>query len=396
VYHAATAVGYVHDKYLSTEAQEPKSAFALEHYQQALRRTNVRISDANNGVQEAYQDVVLACLLFICFELLSGHDEQALHHLDGGLRIVHDFETQLKPDATSAALSKTFGNLDLQALTFLGSRKPKFSNATGKVLKGLPYIVCSDSEKNLDDFLINGHKQVQRCCYFMRGEVEIYKYHEYAPPRLQDECTQQLQCLGLWYQRACQFTNAIGLEETGDPNRVIRSLQKLSIALLATTIKLDCCLSPLETSYDKHEGRFYKISELAKEVLDIHSTPLPHKHFTLNCSVVEPLYFTACKCRNPLIRYRAIAQLRQAGQQGVWNGTSMAAVAEVIVGLEEISQTSINRMIGSSSYEIEEKDRIHGVGLEFSKSIRIVKASCYLKSDAAPNGWEVKSFETPI
>ena len=57
--------------------------------------------------------------------------------------------------------------------------------------------------------------------------------------------------------------------------------------------------------------------------------------FTMELGVIHPLFFVACKCRHRLVRRRAIAQLRKAGREGVWEGPIVAVLAERLVEMEE-------------------------------------------------------------
>jgi hypothetical protein len=57
--------------------------------------------------------------------------------------------------------------------------------------------------------------------------------------------------------------------------------------------------------------------------------------FTMDLGIVHPLFFVACKCRDWSLRRRAVAQLKRAGKEGVWEGPIMAVLARRIIELEE-------------------------------------------------------------
>ena len=58
--------------------------------------------------------------------------------------------------------------------------------------------------------------------------------------------------------------------------------------------------------------------------------------FSLDVSLVSPVYAVAHKCREPNLRRRAIAILKKAQrQEGLWDSTIAARVAERIVAIEE-------------------------------------------------------------
>lgn len=58
--------------------------------------------------------------------------------------------------------------------------------------------------------------------------------------------------------------------------------------------------------------------------------------FSLDISLVSPVYSVAHKCREPNLRRRAITLLKKAQrQEGLWNSTIAARVAERIAAIEE-------------------------------------------------------------
>lgn len=57
----------------------------------------------------------------------------------------------------------------------------------------------------------------------------------------------------------------------------------------------------------------------------IPSHPLPL--FTVDMGIIYPLFSTACKCRDGLLKRRAIHELVRAGSEGLCSGNIMAAAA---------------------------------------------------------------------
>lgn len=167
-----------------------------------------------------------------------------------------------------------------------------------------------------------------------------------------------------WLQSTKDFLAGPRYTDTTEQN----SSNKFLLALLTTIIKLSCCLEPEESAYDDHEDLFGDIIDLADLILDVHKLRPVRRRLTLHCAVVEPAYFVASKCRNPSIRRQAIHQLRRAGQQGGWNGSSLANVAAEIMRMEE-----------DGGDVVEEKKRVHGARLEFFRDIGKVRAMCFIK-----------------
>jgi len=96
-----------------------------------------------------------------------------------------------------------------------------------------------------------------------------------------------------------------------------------------------------QTLYDLYDTRFGEVIGLAESVLsetdkDAKSPGTIKYRFTLDFSLVGPLYDTARSCRDPVIRRKAIHLLRAYPcREGLWDGLLAASSAERQVELEE-------------------------------------------------------------
>jgi hypothetical protein len=57
--------------------------------------------------------------------------------------------------------------------------------------------------------------------------------------------------------------------------------------------------------------------------------------FSMDLGLIHPLFFIAAKCRDWNLRRRAVALLRKAGKEGVWEGPIVAVLVQKIMKLEE-------------------------------------------------------------
>jgi hypothetical protein len=118
--------------------------------------------------------------------------------------------------------------------------------------------------------------------------------------------------------------------------------------------------------YDRFWGNFGAIVEDAEIVLQHHlSGGQGHFNFSLDLGVIQPLYFTAIKCRELQNRRKAVDLLSRSGREGPFDGKRLAVVAQRAVGLE----TNISRSIGDEgkggvSHVVPEKHRLHSAGFE--------------------------------
>jgi hypothetical protein len=95
-----------------------------------------------------------------------------------------------------------------------------------------------------------------------------------------------------------------------------------------------------QTLWDDFLPIFEQIVSLAESIsgIDLSAKEVYQSKpsFSLDFGIVGPLYDVAARCRDPVIRRRAIAVLRAtARQEGIWDGALVAHVADRVVEIEE-------------------------------------------------------------
>lgn len=126
-----------------------------------------------------------------------------------------------------------------------------------------------------------------------------------------------------------------------------------------------------EETWDLYMQECEDIVQFAEAIVDLDDSkrgnPANRKNdFSLDMSLVGPVYSVAHRCRDPILRRRAIALLKKAQRQdGVWDSTIAAKVAERIVAIEEGAVVNVSRC-----QDIPGWARINGVKVEFDKQER--------------------------
>ena len=83
--------------------------------------------------------------------------------------------------------------------------------------------------------------------------------------------------------------------------------------------------------------------------------------FSMDQSIVTPLFSIAHRCRDPIIRRRAIALLYNAPrQEGLWHSILTAQVAEKIMKIEEAGLGEVK-----SSADVPEESRVFEIDIQF-------------------------------
>ncbi|KIN03031.1 hypothetical protein OIDMADRAFT_144129 [Oidiodendron maius Zn] len=371
---------------------ESPEMYPLSSYGKAIRSLNRRIDGESNDAL-MIQESLVACLLFICLNILQGNDIGAMTHLSSGLKLNRHLSKSL-PDVNSGSdsgaepihqLIETFRRLDLQAALYLGSHQITSastqcdSHPNSVVLKKSKPIFQSveEARRALTDIILSAS-------YFIRSTAEPLKYVEFEDPEsttarqrhalnLRDTYIQQLH---EWQRSLEIYSSSLSAELRNDENL---QCSKCSVLYAQTVIALSVCLSPNETEYDTCVILFLSILENAEVILSPTEGPnsqgagLQNNLFDLEASVIQPLYFTALKCRVPNMRYRAIALMYQAGKEGVWDGALMARIARHVAELEE-NQRRPSAM--REDTEIWEENRVCGVAINVMRKESKVWVEC--------------------
>lgn len=405
--HAILALSAQHEAFLTLSSEQRRlqgDAYSLGHYNKAIKGL---YNIVDHGLQNlaTIEETLVICLLFIVFEVLHENYPLALKHLEGGLQILSGCDPSAKSvcghageDLSTSALAKAYGRLDIQASTYLGNRNPQpvpaavsiiCSNSPVRKLFDQPNLVFIYIEEARD--ALNTH--IAAVYHFMRSPTQsLQSYPGLSRLRVMDlryepllsrppndslfaslftEQTIYLAALRRW---ACSFESFLGQSTSrtscakgARPGVAGGEEAVLWISYLVVYITLSTCLEPDESSYDTFQLQFERIVEQAEFILKpyIDGTLAKRKRFSLEMSVIQPLYFTSLKCRDSKVRHRAISLLQMSGQEGVWDGKMLGIVAKYVAEHEE-RQGCVE--VGSSTFRdekmvIHESARVHGVAL---------------------------------
>lgn len=119
--HGVLALSTMHERYenttpiFSTDIKD--SAFV--QYMLAVKHSNALLKARQEG-KASLEVVLIACIIFTCYENLAGNYKAADMHLQNGLRILHQHKEEMKPlpNALSRIVANTLYRFDLQAMTF--------------------------------------------------------------------------------------------------------------------------------------------------------------------------------------------------------------------------------------------------------------------------------------
>lgn len=162
-----------------------------------------------------------------------------------------------------------------------------------------------------------------------------------------------------------KWTAGLGLfmiDKLQQPTRIeLRAIRLMRIQSIMINIYNAVTLTSFEVEFDKHIAGFRVMVALAKQIIDAQeddlpllmaATPvvsedlkqpiaslLPTQCFLDHLNLTLMLFFTACKCRNPVIRREALSLLAriQPVMEGIWYAPMQAKIAQYMMEIEEKS-----------------------------------------------------------
>ncbi|KAL9087135.1 MAG: hypothetical protein Q9165_006786 [Trypethelium subeluteriae] len=354
--HAIIALGSLHERFeagdssiLRSNLDKLEGGFALQQYTTAIGQL---IKPSFNHFQQTLDVALTACVLFTCFETLRGHHGSALSHVANGVRMLRELpEDYASTQSTNTGLAVAnsphvpydtlqviFARFDSQSMQLGAANGPGTFYASQEVEPGFrdtvpPAFSTLVEARNAMDYqernqgwffytLISGH--------IITGEQDVGRRY----------LLNKMECWRIALDKFIQNTSELTIKDkTGMKILQLRCL--FNSLLLSITDLAD------EMMWDQHAQIFSHILDLASEVIKeaaavfaLNGTHSPI--FQIDVGLVAPVFETATKCRDPVIRRRAITLLRVAPrQEGVWDGVLASRVAERLMQLEEQGRSDI-------------------------------------------------------
>ena len=426
IQQAVVALSAVHEAHLDRkrgriddgflQPHKLSATYALKKYGQAVQRLNTQLQ-APTVDDRTVELTLVACLLFICIEILLGNDFGALAHLDGGLQMLSKAcDYQYQPFASSAlvanssisALTRVFARLDIQASAYIATRAIKSTCSTAKnvfphpelsITKPFQYtfsqsfLTVADARDALNTLLAYIYQFLRFTLSKLPSRWNSSPKHLHgnqttlnttaASDNLLATATLEqdlyLNALEGWKHEFHALLARIVTNGFLPANKGSREGTILWLTYLVTLIKLSTSLDPDEVAYDAFLPQFTAIVEHAEPILLPPTSTATATHdyttrgFTIEMGVIHPLHFTAVKCRDHALRNRAISLLRISKTEGVWDGELHASMADHVITLEEEDAP-----VGAekASFFVPEFARVHSVGFAIDRLNRTAELEC--------------------
>ncbi|KAH7321522.1 hypothetical protein BKA65DRAFT_512360 [Rhexocercosporidium sp. MPI-PUGE-AT-0058] len=372
VLHAVLAIGALTRS--NTHAPmypTPILEYSLKKYSLASRMLSQRMK---SGTAD-WKLTILGSLVFLALEVLQGHEMGALVHMRSGEAILKSlpsskpelltslaasgpkYEPYVKTDiGDSEDLVTAYTRLSIEEYPFLGlcgssyTPEPKFP---------LSFDSLTDARSSLNSIIAATYSFYRR-----HGGVELKTLPlEPLPAKIAAELYDIQTLLQSWHQAMDRFM----AEQEEMDEATSLGIKAIMIQYLVAFIRTSTYFFQNQLVYDRYLAQFKELVDLTTAAVSADHSPYLKSRgkgpcYTLDMAMAQPLYFVACRCRDPQLRRQAICVMGLVGKDGIYTGKKVAKVAEWVVAAEE--GESPGGFVG-------EERRFHDVSFDFDMKTNI-------------------------
>lgn len=303
---------------------------------------------------------LVCCLLFTCIELLRGDIESSLFHVHNGFNILaalrHNSDSALDTRSNIASHDRKAIEdhivpvfLRLNVLCSLAGRMtPQMYSPTAE--QGSPQKDLTDSRRRL-------YEVSDICLRFISKATLKAAAFQIDIDDLVEQVKLQIR-LDTWRDQLdelIQRMQAAGSSANQD------ALNILLVHFKVIYIWIRVCTAAGETAPDSYHSDFEELLHHAEQIAKPSTGLITPQPLSFDVQILGPLYYTALKCRHPVIRRRALELLQLAPRrEGLWNGHYAYVTAKRVIELEE-------KHINGQELP-DETSRLHGLPLPDDES----------------------------
>ena len=353
VRQAVLSLGALHDRSSISKNSDGNvpidTSFPLRQYSKALTELRKYLSSTT----EHNLDIILMCaLIFISIEVMQNNYGNALVHLENSFLLLRQTLPRSQsteassPEASTphalirtsnvdADLTRAFLRLDLHASAFQGMRPPEFVNDHIQVIIPGRFSSITQSKDVLDVLNAQYYSLIRTIIEEYRFRLSPHRKEVDLPPEAVTQATKLKEAVDMWNERFQKYINRTTSKFSRQEQFVI---DILLINHRILKIHASTCTTREESVFDQYDSEFDEIVSMASQViLFINSRSTHIWDFSIDMGVIQPLYSTATKCREPWIRQRAMHLLRSIKfQEGVWVPAYLAGMAQVAINREQL------------------------------------------------------------
>ena len=319
VHHAIVALGSLHESLangdqamVSRRSTVPGRETSIQQYDQAITALRGRMQSQNEN--EILEIALICCILFHSFETLHGNLDEALLHLQNGLKMLQEWKSK-RAEATSPAtptsvqyeISQVFSRLNVQSRWFFDPELPSLHNLTETAFsKTVPETFQDLNQAR--DFLFAMYND--GFSFYSRMVERGLKSSATAPTSAALVSLVEFGGLDAYLiQWLSAFDKFIKQKAPSMTSQELKGTLLLRIHYLSGFIILHKTPQPGQCAYDTYNHYFEQIVSLADSLLDTTKCPdstCGTPSFSPDFGIIPPLFHAAVSYRDPSIRRRAV------------------------------------------------------------------------------------------
>ena len=347
-------------------------------YDTAIKLMQKAIFTENTNHHQA----LLGCIFVVCFEMLLGNRRLAVKHAQAGTMILKQRLVLRKgespllspsPLTIENGIVKAFRNLDIQNAFLKGRRSAAFNEIINQHYTNMAALPISFTDLREAQKWLN--LVVRRICHFVFAPSSVSKSMGFAkkydagPPEDNfaiasmnaystfctsfkvTETTQTLQNnfateMANWmHVFAPLFKRVCGKSGAGDvPSTCFyNAAAMMQMQAIATTILIAGVVITNEMEYDKFNPQFQELVDLATAVVELRQRRKKDNAwvggFWIDIGITPQLFVVVTRCRDPVIRRRAIKLLEGWYAEGSWDPRLIAQIGSFMMDIEEMAMS---------------------------------------------------------
>ncbi|PWY73123.1 hypothetical protein BO94DRAFT_607606 [Aspergillus sclerotioniger CBS 115572] len=346
--HATVALGSLHEHFNCDAApfrlgtDSPHTSFALRQYLRAMRC--LMPTPSHSQPLDIY---LISCILFACFEAMRDYYGPAITHITSGLNILSEIRN---PSSTSTPLC--IGRTPYVPIDILCGL---FTRLQGQVIVTVhrigaarcnlwPELVINLDQPIVFQSLADARETLEIYTYYYRQRSTelLYQTHPTdTTTTINPAITLRDTSLILLSHWSTALDTFLQQHTTILTPRERRAASVLQLRKIDCFVALDILQAAGEAEaghhvqWDKYCPFFEQMVALGESIIPPPSSATK-KTFSLDLSIIAAIFNVAVRCRDPVIRRRAVSVLRASAiQEGVWNSVVVAAIADKWIEIEE-------------------------------------------------------------
>lgn len=354
--------------------------YSLKKYNLAIREMNSRLAASPSSWELA----VLGSMVFIAIENLQGSYDTAQMHFRGALAVLESHgnagagsgSSHSQNQAEMVQVLTAFSRLNSQSLLGLAKHSTLLTPLRFPTLPSA-FASISDARDSLNsiDALMNS--------LFWKGSADDHRIlslqqgllpRTWCPTLVQDLATLS-HLLDSWQVLFTKFVT----EHTIDM-KTTACVKILLIHHRVARISASTYLYSNQSAYDVHLSGFSYIVDLATDVLQSEHisrtiTAQPDLGRPFDIAIVQPLFFVVCKCRDSMLRRKAVDVMEKIIGDNFYDMRLLARVARYIIISEE--NTDFLEEVPPSPLVVKEEDRFQDIQLDFSSTTETCRITAW-------------------